>query len=490
MKIWGCVKFHGFTIDFVRIHGYFGRVMKTVKPSLPAGVRDYLPAEMLFRDKVLSKIRETYEIFGFSPIETPAIEREEVLTGGKPLDTIIWRTSTSSLKEGDDGLALHFDLTVPLSRVVAANPELPRPFRRYQCQKVWRGEKPQSGRYREFMQFDADIVGASSVLADAEIVWLMVTTLRNLGFNRFKVRFSTRKVLNALAGMLGLEPGSDQARDLFRILDKQDKIGRDGVAALLAKSFVDQSERDPNDPDATESGLSFDAEKLELVRGFLGISGETESVLENLGNFFRGRSELGEEAVRDLTDMNRGLNDLNVPAENWAVDISVARGLSYYTGPVFETSLLDLPEIGSVMSGGRYDDLVKRFTGESLPATGASIGVDRLFAAMEKLGMVETSKTKTRALVTVMDQELVGACLGVLHSLRDAQVASEIYMGADLALKAQIAYALNQGIRFIVFLGKSEVANGTVQLKDTVKREQIEVPLEKLADKIQELSLA
>ncbi len=462
--------------------------MKTVKPTLPAGVRDYLPAEMIYRDKVLAKIRAMYEIFGFSPIETPAIEREEVLTGGKQLDMIIWRTATSRAQEGDDRLALHFDLTVPLSRVVAANGNLPRPFRRYQCQKVWRGEKPQSGRYREFMQFDADIVGSSSLLADTEIVWLMVSTLGTLGFSRFKVRFSTRKVLNALAGMLGLEPGSDLARDLFRILDKQDKIGRDGVAALLGKAFVDQADRDPNDPDATESGLGFDEGKLDIVRSFLGIGGETDQVLASLEEFFRGRSKLGEEAVSDLKTISQGLKDLSVAQENWTVDISVARGLAYYTGPVFETTLLDAPEFGSVMSGGRYDDLVTRFTGESLPATGASIGVDRLFAAMEKLGMVKGRKTSTRVLVTVMNPALSGKCLDVLQRLRKAQIPSEIYMGPDMALKAQIAYALNQDVPFVVFLGQSEAEKGTVQIKDTFNREQFEVPMAELVEKIEERS--
>jgi len=460
--------------------------MKTVKPTLPAGVRDYLPAEMIFRDKVLAKIRAMYEVFGFSPIETPAIEREEVLTGGKPLDMIIWRTSTSKVYEGDDRLALHYDLTVPLARVVAANNDLPRPFRRYQCQKVWRGEKPQAGRYREFMQFDADIVGTASLLADTEIVWLMVSAMSALGFTRFMVRFSTRKVLNALAGMLDLEQGSDRARDLFRILDKQDKIGRDGVAALLGKAFVDHADRDPNDPEATESGLGFSEDQITIARSFLDIGGDTDQVLASLSAFFKGRSALGEEAVKDLETMSKGLVNLGVPKENWTVDITVARGLAYYTGPVFETTLLDLPEIGSVMSGGRYDDLVTRFTGESLPATGASIGVDRLFAAMEKLGMVKGCKTATRVLVTIMDPKLTDRCLDVLQRLRNAQIPAEIYMGPDMAIKAQLAYALNQNIPFVIFLGQSEVEKGTIQIKDTFNREQLEVPMADLVEKIEE----
>lgn len=459
--------------------------MSSVKPTLPAGTRDYLPAEMLFRDQILGKIRTIYEIFGFSPIETPAIEREEVLTGGKPLDMIIWRTTTSRVHEDDDRLALHFDLTVPLARVVAANPNLPRPFRRYQCQKVWRGEKPQAGRYREFMQFDADIVGSSSLLADTEIIWLMVSAMKAVGFERFKVRFSTRKVLNALAEMLGLEAGSARARDLFRIMDKQDKIGCDGIASLLAKNYVALEDRDPNDPDATESGLGFSDDQVAIVRSFLEIAGESDGVMRKLVEFFKGKISLGEEAASDLQTICQGLKNLGVPVDCWAVDISVARGLAYYTGPVFETTLLDVPEIGSVMSGGRFDDLVKRFTGESMPATGASIGVDRLFAAMEKLGMVKGPKTTSQVLVTVMDQSLIGQCLSVLQMLRGAGIPSEIYLGADTALKAQIAYALNLDIPFVVFLGEAESKAGSVQLKDTRSREQKEVPLASLVEAVQ-----
>ncbi|OQB19584.1 MAG: Histidine--tRNA ligase [Parcubacteria group bacterium ADurb.Bin192] len=460
------------------------RIM-SVKPTLPAGVRDYLPAEMLFREQILAKIRAMYEVFGFSPIETPAIEREEVLTGGKPPDMIIWRTATSTKHEGDDGLAMHYDLTVPLARVVAAHSNsLPRPFRRYQCQKVWRGEKPQAGRYREFMQFDADIVGSDSLLADTEIIWLMVSAMRTIGFERFKVRFSTRKVLNALAELVKVEPGSSLARDLFRILDKQDKIGRDGVAALLAKQFVAEEDRDPNDPDATESGLGFSEEQIKTVSSFLDITGSSAEIVEQLQQLFAGRSTLGEQAAADLRIICEGLTGFGVPAENWIVDISVARGLAYYTGPVFETTLLDLPEIGSVMSGGRYDDLVTRFTGESVPATGASIGVDRLFAAMEKLGLVEKRKTKTQVLVTIMDQSLTANCLEALRVLREAGIPSEVYMGPDMALKAQMAYALNQGIKFVIFVGQSEAEAGTVQLKDTSTRQQEQVTLPLLAQTV------
>ncbi|MDD2785666.1 MAG: histidine--tRNA ligase [Patescibacteria group bacterium] len=459
--------------------------MSTIKPSLPAGVRDYLPPEMLFRASVLRRITQVYEQFGFSPIETPAIEREEVLTGGKPPDMIIWRARTSGANKDDESLALHYDLTVPLSRVVAAYPDLPRPFRRYQCQKVWRGEKPQAGRYREFMQFDADIVGSASLLADTEIVWLMVSAMRAVGFERFKVRFSTRKVLNALAGLIGIESGSPRARDLFRILDKQDKIGREGVAALLAKKFVADEERDANDPDATESGLGLTDEQVRVVKTFMEIDGDARSVISKLSELFIERSALGENAVNDLRTICDGLDNLGVSQDYWTVDVSVARGLAYYTGPVFETTLTDCPEFGSVMSGGRYDDLVARFTGDSMPAVGASIGVDRLFAAMEKLGMVKGPKTATQVLVTVMDQQLISQCLETLQMLRSAGIPSEIYMGSNTALKAQMAYALNQGIPFLIFIGVEESQNGIVTLKDTKNREQFPVPLEGLVEMIQ-----
>jgi len=449
-------------------------VPETIKPTRPAGTRDFLPQQMLARQAMIDKIAAVYQAFGFSPLKTPAIERELVLTGGKSLDTVIWRAMTSAAGIDDEALALHFDLTVPLARVVAANPDLPRPFRRYQCQDVWRGEDPQHGRYREFMQFDADIVGSASLTADAEIIWLMVTAMKAVGFERFQVRWSSRKVLNALADMLGLEPHSDQAKDFFRILDKQDKIGRDGVFELLTKKFVPKDDRDPNDPDATESGLEFGKRELDTVARFLDIDPNPGHIFAELSAFFIGHDD-GMDAVGELASISDILSDLAVPREHWVIDLSVARGLDYYTGPVFETTLLDYPEIGSVFSGGRFDDLVARFTGESMPAVGASIGVDRMFAAMEHLGMVDAPKTVTRVLVTVMDPELEHEYLKIVSELRAAGIPTELYMGPDMAFRAQLAYALNLEIPFMIIMGGNEMADGTVQLKDTRNREQYPV---------------
>ena len=445
-----------------------------VKPEVPSGFRDYLPQEMIQRQAMLDTIRRVYESFGFSPLETPAVERTECLLGrDKKSSMVIFNTSLSRAEPDDpQELSLRFDLTVPLARVVAANIDtLPRPFRRYQCGKVWRGEKPQAGRFREFMQFDADIVGAASMMADAEIMMLMWKTMAELGFSRFMIRFNNRKILNALAQRLGLKDISgEQGKELFRVIDKLEKIGWDGVSEELKR---------PPDNEFDLVSLALSDENVDVVRRFVETSGTPEEVLAALPGIL-GDGSYATQGVAELKEIVEYLTAAEVPRENWAIDLSVARGLDYYTGPVFETTLLDLPSIGSVFSGGRYDDLVSRFSDATPCATGASIGVDRLFAAMEKLKLLQGRKTVTDVLIMDVEASCRPTYFQIARKLRDAGFCVEIYSGEQPSFKAQLAYATKLEIPYVVIYGGREAATRTVAVKDMVARAQKGIPLDDL----------
>ena len=452
--------------------------MATIKPEIPGGFRDYLPREMIQRQSMLDTIRGIYESFGFSPLETPAIERTDVLTGGQS-SMVIYNASLSRSEPSEQqALSLRFDLTVPLARVVSAYPnDLPRPFRRYQCAKVWRGEKPQAGRFREFMQFDADVVGSDSMLADAEIIWLMQRTMTALGFTRFVIRFNNRKILNALALRIGIgDVAGDKAKEFFRILDKLEKIQWEGVEAELRR--LPESSADA-------WALALNDEQVAIVRAFIHIDGDTDQILADLPKVL-GDSPMAVDGVNELKEIVSYLQAINLPVENWTVDLSVARGLDYYTGPVFETTLLDAPEMGSVFSGGRYDGLVSRFSSAMLPATGASIGVDRLFAAMEKLGLIAGRQTVTDVLIIDFTPVLRPNILSIAGSLRSAGINTEIYEGTERSFKAQLAYATSLEIPIVLILGDREASQGVVQLKNMRNRTQISVPVTEIAEAVRQ----
>ena len=454
----------------------------TTKPEIPGGFRDYLPKEMIQRQGMLDTIRRVYESFGFSPLETPAIEKTEVLTGGQS-SMVIYNVNLSRGEAADQqALSLRFDLTVPLARVVSAYPnDLPRPFRRYQCAKVWRGEKPQAGRFREFMQFDADIVGSDSMLADAETIWLMCSTMEALGFSRFVVRFNNRKILNALAERIGIgDVAGDKAKEFFRILDKLEKIDWSGVEAELRR--LPESSADT-------LALCLEDEAVNTVRRFIETSGTDEEILAALPEIL-GEGPSAREGVAELLEITNYLISIGLPRDNWKIDLSVARGLDYYTGPVFETTLLDLPEIGSVFSGGRYDGLVARFSNALLPATGASIGVDRLFAAMEKLGLVKGRQTTTQVLIVDFAKELRPNILGLAANLRRAGINTEIYEGTERVFKAQLAYAVSLEIPVVLIMGQDEAAKGVVQVKNMATRSQAKVPVDGVVEMVQTILAA
>jgi len=422
---------------------------------------------MIARQEMVLKIRETCESFGFLPLETPGLERSSVL--GTDKDE--FKMQVYRFRAGDQDVTLRFDLTVPLSRVVSANPELIKPFKRYQFGSVWRKESPQAGRYREFAQFDADIVGSDSIIADTEIIVLMFKTLKNLGIDNFVIRFNDRKILNGLPAYASFDQGkTDQ---VLRTLDKLDKIGQDGVVnELKSKSHNELG----------EDGLALTERSISKIVDFLNLKGSTQELIGELKKLFCGVS-VSEEGIGECEKIIENLEYLSIPRENWRLDLSIARGLGYYTGPVFETTLTDCPEIGSVFSGGRFDDLITRFTGEKIPSVGASVGVDRLLAALEKMGTIEKKVSTAKVLITVIDQSLSPKIMRLAQNFRAAGINTEIYLGKEKGLKGQIIYAAKREIPFVVIIGEEEDRVGKLKLKSMVERKE-DLLLEKDAAKI------
>jgi len=360
---------------------------------------------------------------------------------------------------------LRFDLTVPLARVVASDQTLPKPFKRYQIGYVFRGERPQKGRYRGFLQFDADIVGSSSTLADTEIIQLMYKTMLSLGVENFIIRINNRKVLDGLAELSNFSTPQERKKEVFRILDKLEKIGWEKVAEELKRE--PDNEYDISAPNLKEKDI-------EVIKDFIETQGKNEEVLKKLKKLFKDIPS-GLEGTKELEEISFNLKSLDIPEKYWKIDLSIARGLDYYTGPVFETILPEIPSIGSVFSGGRYDGLVSNFSDMKIPATGASVGVDRLFAALESLGKISKQKTKTKVLITFFDKELQSDYLKLSKTLRGTGISTEIYIGDEKAFKAQLAYALKKEIPIVLILGKDEKKKGVISVKNLREKTQQEV---------------
>lgn len=404
---------------------------RRVEPTLPGGFRDYGSEDAIARSGMLDTVRKTFETFGFDPMETAAVQRKEVLFGGeKESEKIVFEVKGSREKKSDT--ALRFDLTVPFARFMAANPEIPKPFKRYQIGTVWRGESSQAGRYREFMQADIDIIGSSSVDADAEVIATIYWTLKNLGVDDFVIKINSRKVLNALQDEPGFgENQSGKLDTIIREIDKESKIGIKAVQRNIASYFGSDT-----------SGA---------VAAFL------ESPVDN--------SEL--EEIKKTAEASG--------VRNLVIDKKIARGLAYYTGMVVETFLTKVPEMGSIASGGRYDELVVPFTGQKIPAVGASIGIDRLYAALEKLGSIRKKATLTRVLVFNLSPELKSEYLTIVKRLRDENINTSFYLGDDTSFQAQFAYAVKKEIPFVIIYGDEEKKKGMIAVKNLVTREQKEI---------------
>jgi histidyl-tRNA synthetase len=437
-----------------------GKKTKRVAPELLKGFRDYAPAEQLARERILARLRDNFELMGFMPLQTAALERADVLLGP--------HYSAENLAElfGFNGpdeveMALRYEFTLSLARYVAAEHNLPTPFRRYQYGNVWRVDKPGVGRYREFMQFDIDIVGTRNLLADAEIIAAMVTTFEHLDIERFVVRYSNRKILNGVVQWAKVD--AEKGPDVMRVIDKLERQGQQAVIAELSEGRVDDS-------GAKIEGLRLPRDQIERLTEFIALvdptaGGDIARKIEPVRELLADLPE-ADAGFDELAQIQRHLNALGIDSARTTVDLSVVRGLGYYTGPVFETMLLELPEYGSVFSGGRYDNLVERFSGQAVPAVGASIGIDRLFAALLELKALPLQKATSRVLVTVMDPGRLPEYLHMLREIRDAGIPAEVFTGDTKNLTKQLRYANRVGIPLAVIAGSEEFEREEVTVKN------------------------
>ena len=424
--------------------------MPAITPRTLSGFMELLPAPQQQMERFMQVLRETYSLYGFTPLDTPQIEAAEILLakGGGETEKQIYRFS-----KGDADLALRFDLTVPLAKYVAMHAgELSFPFRRYQIGKVYRGERPQRGRFRELYQADIDVIGDGKldVSNEAEIPAVIYATFTRLGLERFQIRVNNRKILNGFYAMQGL---SERSGDIMRTVDKLDKIGPEKVRTLLIDDV----------------GLS--AELADGIMRFIAIRGTNAEVLSALEGYV-GKNELFDLGLEELKTVTRYLSAFGVPETHFAVDLTIARGLDYYTGTVYETLMLDHPEIGSICSGGRYDNLAEYYTDRQLPGVGISIGVTRLFFILQEQDMLNDglNTAPTEVLILPMTEDLTAAVRAATF-FRSAGVRTQLYT-EQKKFKAKMGYADKLGIPFVAFLGEDEAAAGKISLKNMQSGEQ------------------
>jgi len=413
-----------------------------IQPRTLKGFRDYLPEVMLPRERIMDVARRVFRSYGFSPIDTPALEYLDILLGkgGAETDKQLYRFQD----HGGRDVGLRFDLTVPLARFVAQHVgKLGTPFKRYHIAPVWRGENTQRGRYREFMQCDFDTIGTQSVAADAETVLVVHDLLRAIGFERFTIHVNDRLVLAGLLESIGLE---GRAGDVLRAIDKLAKVGPQRVAQEIEQT----AGTSPHQA----------ARIVELVQ----LSGTTDQILRQLRPLVAA-SERGREGTDRLAELMAVVAAAGVPTDRVRLDVSIARGLDYYTGTVLETTLDDLPDIGSVASGGRYDNLAELYTNQQLPGIGASLGLDRLLAAMDELDMIEPVRTPAQVFIPYFDAARLGEYFRIAGDLRVAGIGVEVYP-EPVKLGKQLQYADRRGFRVAVIAGEREFATDVCQVKD------------------------
>ncbi len=427
--------------------------------NLARGARDFLPETMRHRRAVIATLTEVFERYGFEPLGTPAIERIETLTGkygdegDKLLFRILKRGKGSEVGECD--MALRYDLTVPLARVLAMNPGVRTPFKRFQIAPVWRADRPQRGRFREFFQCDADIAGTTSPMADAECLAVAADGLSALGFDAFTLRLNDRRILRAMARAAGAGP--DREIGVLIAIDKLDKVGREGVTEELRGVGLD------------EAGIGRLWSILELERGH-------EATLDALAPHLDDEGRQGVDSLRQVLGLAL---DMGVPEARIVVDPTLARGLDYYTGAVYEAGLDDLP-IGSVAGGGRYDGLVGMFGKQAIPAVGVSLGLERLITVLEELGQADAGQPTADVLVTVFDEASRPSSVRAATALRAAGVRSELYLD-DRKLKAQFKHAGARGYRFVAIIGPDEARDGVITLRNLADGTQHTLPAEDAA---------
>ena len=426
---------------------------RKVEPRTLPGFMELLPSEQILFNQMKQTIEDSYKKFGFLPIDTPVLEHSEVLLAkaGGETEKQIYR-----FEKGDADLALRFDLTVPLAKYVAKNyGELSFPFRRYQIGKVYRGEKPQKGRYREFYQCDIDIIGDGELdlINDAELPAVIYTTFKKLGFDDFTVRINNRKILNGLYESINQKENSVE---IMRTIDKIDKIGVEKVKEELAK-------------------IGIDDESIEKIIAFIKIDGTTDEKIEKLENL-KIDNEIYKKGVQELRDVVNYIRMLNVPENNFNVDLTIARGLDYYTGTVYETFLNDYRELGSVCSGGRYENLAENYTDKKLPGVGVSIGLTRLFYKLNELNIIKVEKKSISDVLIIPMTENMNVPMSLASSLRELNVNTEIYLN-DKKIKAKIKYADKLKIPFVVVIGDDEIESKKVKVKNMETGEETETEL-------------
>ena len=437
--------------------------MAKMTPRTLSGFMELLPQPQQQMERMMQILRETYSLYGFTPLDTPVIEASEVLLakGGGETEKQIYR-----FQKGDADLALRFDLTVPLAKYVALHGgELSFPFRRYQIGKVYRGERAQRGRFREFYQADIDVIGDGKldITNEAEIPSIIYQTFTRLGLKRFQIRVNNRKILNGFYAMLGL---TEQSGAIMRTVDKLDKIGAEKVRALLL------------------SDCGITEEQAAEILKFIAITGSNSDVLAALAGY-GGRNELFDQGLSELNTVVKYLADFGVPKENFAVDLTIARGLDYYTGTVYETTMLDHPEVGSVCSGGRYDNLAEFYTDKQLPGVGISIGLTRLFYVLEEQGMLNPDLLTAPADVLVLPMtEDLSPAISFATALRASGIRAQLYTEPK-KFKAKMSYADKLHVPFAALLGEDEIAQGKVSLKNMVTGEQTLATPEQAAELVQ-----
>ena len=436
--------------------------MNKITLQILKGTRDFLPSQYILRKRVIEIIARSFESFGFEPMETPAMEYAETLEGkyGEEGDRLIYKFDD----RGGRKVALRYDLTVPLARTMAMY-QVEKPFRRYQISPVWRADKPQKGRFREFRQCDADIVGSREVWADAEVIAVTYCALKNLGFDEFTIRINNRKLLNGMALYGGVT--DKELAGFFRVIDKADKVGWDEVKKELASK-------------------NFSEKAIEKTIALMVDDTQGDTALSRLKTTLAGISS-AQEGIAELEEIQRCLVNLGVEQRNVLFDGSLARGLDYYTGPIFET-VIENPRIGSISGGGRFDSLVGMFSGKDVPATGTSLGLERIITVMEELAMLPTTPTVSQVLVTVFARGLFGESLRVASELRSAGICAEVYVNDD-KLKKQLDYANKKGIPLVIIIGPDEKEKGEVVLRDMEQKIQATVPRQELVNKIKAMAL-
>lgn len=434
--------------------------IKVIPRTLP-GFMELKPNEQILFNQIKEKIEESYKRFGFLPLDTPILELSEVLLAkaGGETEKQIYRFT-----RGDD-LAMRFDLTVPLAKYVSKNyGELQFPFRRYQIGKVYRGERPQKGRFREFYQADIDIIGDGelSIMNDAEIPSIIYTTFKSLGFDDFTIRINNRKILNGLFEYLNIV---ELSTEIMRIIDKLEKIGKENVKLELLK-------------------LNIEEEIIDKILEFISISGNNEEKIEALEKL-NIKNEVFEKGLFELREVVKYIRLFGVPEENFSIDLTIARGLDYYTGTVYETFLDNYREIGSVCSGGRYDNLAENYTDKSLPGVGIAIGVTRLFDQLNDLKLIKTEKESISDVLVISTSDDVSECLPIANTFRKEGINTEVYMN-DKKMKAKFKYADKLKIPYVAIIGEDELKENKVSLKNLVTGKQDTINIQEAVEILKE----